>query len=74
MIGLIIALFPKNECYLSSRSAAAYGLATDLAAAGPSIDADEPFKRAIWISFDALRSLGGLFVKVRPTATMMAAK
>ena len=43
--------------YLSSRSAAC-GLATGLAAAGPSIDADEPFKRAIWISFDALFTCG----------------
>jgi len=59
---------------LSSRPVAAYGLATGLAAAGMLIDADEPFKRAIWISFDALSSVAGLFVKVRATATMIAAR
>jgi hypothetical protein len=51
-----------------------YGLVTGLAAAGTFVDAGEPFKRAIWISFDALRSLAGLFVKVRAIATMMAAR
>ncbi|MEH2608932.1 hypothetical protein [Bradyrhizobium sp. AZCC 1693] len=72
MIGLIIALFPKK--LNDAGPEAAYGFATGLAAAGTLIDADEPFKRAIWISFDALSSLAGLFVKVRPTATMMAAR
>jgi hypothetical protein len=51
-----------------------YGLVTGLAAAGTFVDAGEPFKRAIWISFDALRSLAGLFVNVRAIATMMAAR
>jgi hypothetical protein len=49
-------------------------LATGLTAGGASIDADEPFKRAIWISFDVLSSLAGRFVKVRAIAAMMAAK
>jgi hypothetical protein len=45
-----------------------------MAAAGASIDADELFKRAIWISFDALSSLTGRFVRVRTIATRIAAR
>ena len=60
--------------YLSGRSAAAYGFAAGMAAATALIDADEPFTRTIWISFDALSSLAGRFVRVRTIATRMAAR
>jgi hypothetical protein len=74
MNGLIIALFPKNECDLNGRSAVAYGFAIVMAAAGVWVDADELFKCAVWNSFDALSSLVGRFVRVRTIATRMAAR
>lgn len=69
MTELIIALFQKMLFEFGR-----YGVAAGRAVAGTSMAGGVAFRRGIWVSLDALRSLAGLFAKVRPIAMMMAVK